>query len=203
MADDLRERVARAIERADGGYSIQLVKLVDGVSTYELRYDNDPEVREFPCHAEASDYILSRRRLDRADAAISACDPIDTATGLTWKERFLERAERCAQVEVERDTLKARYATPAGHPHRTPQEWEQLLDGRDKFIVEKGLFAEFVKSTPVPIPPDKRQTKERRVADFGVRVRGIATCGRPAPQTPVRTGIDRRRKAQPETSEVG
>lgn len=66
------ERVARAMDEADLGYSIQLVRLVDGVATYELRDGDRGESLFYPSHAEAAEAIAAKRRLVKARAAIEA-----------------------------------------------------------------------------------------------------------------------------------
>lgn len=63
------ERVAKAIEDADVKYSMELIRLVDGVSTYLLRYD-DGEVLEFGDTDDAYDHVSNKRRKKAARAAI-------------------------------------------------------------------------------------------------------------------------------------
>lgn len=73
--DDMVERVARAIERADGefGYSINLVRLVDGVSTYALKFSELPgDTFELGSYHDALDMMTERRKRVRAKAAIEA-----------------------------------------------------------------------------------------------------------------------------------
>lgn len=66
------ERVARAIEDADIGYSIRLTRLVDGIATYTLT-DSDREGElEFPSHGEALEYITRKKIERKARAAIEA-----------------------------------------------------------------------------------------------------------------------------------
>lgn len=71
MTPDL-ERVARAIEDAQFGYSIRLARLVDDVSTYTLTIDGDTGSREFPSHGEALEFVTERRRQAQARAAVAA-----------------------------------------------------------------------------------------------------------------------------------
>lgn len=66
------ERVADAMEDADVGYSIQLVRLVDGVSTYHLTDSDRGPALHFGSHSSASEYIQKKNRLLRARAAIEA-----------------------------------------------------------------------------------------------------------------------------------
>ncbi|RWP64867.1 hypothetical protein [Mesorhizobium sp.] len=65
------EAVAAALETADVGYGMSLVRLVDGVSTYELRYD-DGETLEFGSTSEIYEHVGQKRRLAQATAAIAA-----------------------------------------------------------------------------------------------------------------------------------
>lgn len=73
-AVDIVALIAEAIANADAGigYSIRLVGLVDGVSTYTLTYQDEPEVLEFPSHADATDHVVARRNLERAKAVLAA-----------------------------------------------------------------------------------------------------------------------------------
>ncbi|MQX90295.1 hypothetical protein [Sinorhizobium meliloti] len=66
------ERVARAIDEADVGYSINLTRLVDGVSTYTLRYHGVSDLLEFGSYDEASEHVRATRDERRARAAIEA-----------------------------------------------------------------------------------------------------------------------------------
>lgn len=70
---DLREKIATAIEGAEVGYRLHLVKLVDGVSTYHLTFDGDEPI-EFDCTDDAYALIASRKRLRGADLALSAIE---------------------------------------------------------------------------------------------------------------------------------
>ncbi|TIS78006.1 MAG: hypothetical protein E5W94_11460 [Mesorhizobium sp.] len=65
------EAVATALETADVGYSMSLVRLIDGVSTYELRYD-DGETLEFSSSDEVYEHVAQKKRLVQATAAIAA-----------------------------------------------------------------------------------------------------------------------------------
>lgn len=66
------ERVADAMEDAEVGYSIQLARLVDGVSTYQLTDSDRGPALHFGSHSSASEYIQKKNRLLRARAAIEA-----------------------------------------------------------------------------------------------------------------------------------
>lgn len=64
-------RVADAIADAEVGYNMTLVRLVDGISTYSLRYD-DGETLEFGSLGECYEHINSKKRAAQARAAIEA-----------------------------------------------------------------------------------------------------------------------------------
>jgi hypothetical protein len=66
---DVVEKVAEAIDELFG-YHIELVRLVDGVSTYELRFGG--KTLEFDSHYEASLYLDGVRKREQAKAAIRA-----------------------------------------------------------------------------------------------------------------------------------
>ncbi|MDX0897400.1 hypothetical protein GOD90_10385 [Sinorhizobium medicae] len=66
------ERVATAIDEADVGYHINLTKLVDGVSTYTLRYHGVPDTLEFDSYDGASEHVSLTRNERRARAVIEA-----------------------------------------------------------------------------------------------------------------------------------
>lgn len=75
---EMVERVARAIDEADVGYSINLTRLVDGVSTYTLRYHGLSDLLEFGSYDEASEHVRAARDERRARAAIEALmEPTD------------------------------------------------------------------------------------------------------------------------------
>lgn len=69
---DLVERVAKAIEDAQLLWSIRLTRLVDGESTYELRYDGCEKALEFSSHDEALEHLTAVKRRVAARAAIAA-----------------------------------------------------------------------------------------------------------------------------------
>jgi hypothetical protein len=68
------ERVARAIESTacPFGYEIRLTRLVDGVSTYTLTYDDRVGPLEFGSNGEANRHVSERKREVQARAAIEA-----------------------------------------------------------------------------------------------------------------------------------
>ncbi|RWB50676.1 hypothetical protein [Mesorhizobium sp.] len=68
---DMVEVVADALEKAEIGYSMNLIRLVDGVSTYRLRYD-DGETLEFGSPDEVYEHVAQKKRLTQATAAIAA-----------------------------------------------------------------------------------------------------------------------------------
>ena len=69
----LTEAVANAIEKAEVGYHLRLVKLVDDVSTYHLTFDGEEPI-EFGCTEDAYALIASRKRLRAAELALSAIE---------------------------------------------------------------------------------------------------------------------------------
>lgn len=64
------ERVAKAIEGADVGYSMNLTRLVDGVHTYTLTYDDGTPPLEFGSTDDVYDHVTARRQFARARAAL-------------------------------------------------------------------------------------------------------------------------------------
>jgi hypothetical protein len=70
--NDMQERVAAALERAEIGYSLKLTRLVDGVSTYTLTYDDGTPPIEFGDNSDAYAHIAAKKRLRAATLAIEA-----------------------------------------------------------------------------------------------------------------------------------
>lgn len=68
---EMIERVATAMEEAAFGYSMNLVRLVDGVSTYRLKY-SDGELLEFGSTDEVYEHVAEKKRRTQARAAIEA-----------------------------------------------------------------------------------------------------------------------------------
>jgi hypothetical protein len=66
------EAVARAIEQAEVGYSLRLTKLVDGVSTYALVFNDGAPPMEFDNNQDAYKHIADRKRMAAARLAIAA-----------------------------------------------------------------------------------------------------------------------------------
>lgn len=77
--NDPREVIAQELEDTEVRYSMNLVRLVDGVSTYELRYDGQNETFKFETTGECYAHIATRRRQARAQAILAAL----AASGLT------------------------------------------------------------------------------------------------------------------------
>lgn len=69
VTDELIEKVAKAIDDADVGYSINLTSLIDGVSEYTLTYA-DAEPMKFEEYWQASEHVAERRYREKALAAI-------------------------------------------------------------------------------------------------------------------------------------
>lgn len=72
MPDTMIERVARAIDADDLGFSLRLVELVGGVSTYELTYSDGSGPIKFDCTDDAYEHVRKRRNEARARAALEA-----------------------------------------------------------------------------------------------------------------------------------
>lgn len=70
--NEILERVADALERAEVGYHLCLTRLVDGVSTYTLTYDDDSPPLEFDDNSDAYAHIAAKKRLKAAKLAIEA-----------------------------------------------------------------------------------------------------------------------------------
>ena len=69
------EAVARAIDAADVGFSMELTRLVDGVATYTFTVKTDPPtVRDFEDRDEGYAWIHDLKSHARARAAIAALD---------------------------------------------------------------------------------------------------------------------------------
>lgn len=68
---DLIEEVAKAIEDAEIGYSLNLTRLVDNESTYVLTYTDGSEPLEFSDTDAAYEHIANKRATSRAKAAAS------------------------------------------------------------------------------------------------------------------------------------
>lgn len=67
---EMIERVAKAIEAADVGYDINLVRMVEDETIYRVTFVG--EKHEFPGYEEASDFVHSRKLIMKARAAITA-----------------------------------------------------------------------------------------------------------------------------------
>lgn len=203
MADDLRHRIGRLFYAQD--QPIEHMRPIPWEDTW----------RRVPAKYTHC--------MKMADAAISACDPIDIATGLTWKERFLERAERTKKLEAALRSFMcfthglccigcsaqgrelANFCCKdadcdAGFYGVDADAIRDLLNGGEELM--PGTLAQIENDQPVvnEAAPDKRQAKERRIVDAG------GLWARPRQGVSIRMIQDRRiadrRKAQPETSEV-
>ena len=86
--NSLRDRIADAIAQADVGFSMNLIRLVDGVHTYRLTY-SDGETHEF-CDDETADFdaqdrlyahVRARKRQRQADAVLAALSNSERTDG--------------------------------------------------------------------------------------------------------------------------
>lgn len=66
--------LTEALERADNefGYSMNLVRLVDGEATYRLKYNDGSEPLEFSCTEDVYAHVAKERASTRARAAIAS-----------------------------------------------------------------------------------------------------------------------------------
>lgn len=76
---ELREVIADAIGEADVGFSMNLIRLVDGVHTYSLKYSDgetlvfsDDETDDFDAQGRLYAHVRARKRLLMADAVLAA-----------------------------------------------------------------------------------------------------------------------------------
>jgi len=98
------ERVARAIEGAQIGYSIRLVRLVNGVATHELTYDGlQGAPLEFASHLEASEYVTARKREIQAKAALEAMGHDDLVAALREARHILEDFSEATRFDEDCD----------------------------------------------------------------------------------------------------
>ncbi|TIM16228.1 MAG: hypothetical protein E5Y67_03275 [Mesorhizobium sp.] len=66
------EIAAKAIDDAEFGFTLNLTRLVDGVSTYTLTYSDGSPPLEFGATDEAYEHVAQRKRLTLARAALTA-----------------------------------------------------------------------------------------------------------------------------------
>lgn len=81
MSDDLRDKIIGAIQDSEVGFSMRLIRLVDGVNTYRLTYE-DGETLEFvddDDEGEARDrlyaHIRAKKDRIRCDAILAIFHP--------------------------------------------------------------------------------------------------------------------------------
>lgn len=97
---DLVEKIAIAIESADAafGYSIRLVRLVDGESTYSLTMPGHDEAL-FSSYDDAAEEMADTRKYARARAVLAAlcvstrADPVGPVCGLCKGHGTLDYAQ--------------------------------------------------------------------------------------------------------------
>lgn len=66
------ERIAAALAQAEVGYSLSLTRLIDGVSTYTLTYDDGTPPLEFDYNDDAYAHIAAKKRAKAARLVLEA-----------------------------------------------------------------------------------------------------------------------------------
>lgn len=103
MTDELIQRVADAIDKAEVGYSLRLTRLLDGESTYTLTYNDGSEPIEFSDIDDGYAHIRARLHRARAEAAIEGCyQHADLPTRAEKAEREWDAALKSARFWEER-----------------------------------------------------------------------------------------------------
>ncbi|RWP31770.1 hypothetical protein [Mesorhizobium sp.] len=72
VTEAMVEIAAKAIDDAEFGFTLNLTRLVDGVSTYTLTYSDGSPPLEFGATDEAYEHVAQRKRLTLARAALTA-----------------------------------------------------------------------------------------------------------------------------------
>lgn len=94
------ERVARAMEAVELGYSMGLVGMVDGVRTYRLEY-SDGETLEFDNTGDLYAHVAEKRRVTQARAAIEAMrEPTEAMLEASWAHTREVAAETRMMAEL-------------------------------------------------------------------------------------------------------
>jgi len=88
MPVGVRDAIADAIASADVGFSMNLVRLVDGVYTYTLKYSDgtemefcDDETDDFDAQDRLYAHVRNRKRQLQADAVLAALSTIEAGPG--------------------------------------------------------------------------------------------------------------------------
>ncbi|WP_332116020.1 hypothetical protein [Azorhizobium caulinodans] len=106
MDDALVEKVARAIDNTDVGYTIQLTRLVDDEATYTLTFSDGRQTRTFSEASDARAEAEAALSSARARAAIQAvqeaqwphASPEDAKGGWTISPSHLQRVQAAVEA---------------------------------------------------------------------------------------------------------
>jgi hypothetical protein len=114
----MAERVAAAIDKADIGFNMRLVRLVDDERTYTLTYDGEPPL-EFDNTEDLYAHVAARKYEAKARAAIEAMripteemlqaqrDGLSREFGMTMTGGYLRRIhERIIDAALSHDEVK-------------------------------------------------------------------------------------------------
>lgn len=85
VTEAMVEIAAKAMDDAEFGFTLNLTRLVDGVSTYTLTYSDGSPPLQFGATDEAYEHVAQRKRLTQARAAITAAlgsMPVWETTGI-------------------------------------------------------------------------------------------------------------------------
>jgi len=113
------EVAAIAMENAEVGFSINLIRLVDGVSTYRLEY-SDGETLEFGSTDEVYQHVAEKKRVSQATAALRAALPMLGAghENINWS-RKVDEWMGDADISMSQSSyrgLQSLVASAAAHP---------------------------------------------------------------------------------------
>jgi len=101
-----RDQISAAIEMSEIEWSMSLTSLVDGVSTYSLTYQGDPDVYTFHDTDDLYAHVAKRRNDARADAALAAIDAALASGEQGWRTALTrEQLTELGCVIVPRDQL--------------------------------------------------------------------------------------------------
>jgi hypothetical protein len=156
ISKEMIEAVAQAVEDAEIGYSINLTRLVDGESTYTLRYQDGTPTLEFGSYDEASEHVGETRGERRARAVISALSSLP-AIGEGSRAEGLEEAARLIEASIIKETSAGKVLAPRQEGNR---------DGLH--------YAEAIRSlSALRSPPEPVSMVEGEAAEI---IRGFLSC---------------------------